>query len=1187
MKNLEKDLNEAIRKKDIKLVKLLLKNGADIETKNEEGWTPLIFSCLIRDKKIIKFLLDNGADIEAEGKNGWTALIYSSMQGHKEVVKLLLDNGADIEAKSEKGLTALIYSSSEEDKEVVKLLLEYGADIEAKSEKGLTALIYSAGNGHKEVVKLLLENGADIEAKDKNGWTALIYSSGNGHKEVVKLLLEYGADIETKDESRWTALIASSWQGHKEVVKLLLEYGADIEAKSEKGLTALIYSAGNGHKEVVKLLLEYGADIETKDESRNTALIASSILGHKEVVKLLLENGADIEAKDKNGSTALINSSSEGHKEVVKLLLENGADIETKDESRWTALIYSSIQGHKEVVKLLLENGADIETKSESGWTALIYSSSEGHKEVVKLLLENGADIEAKDKNGWTALINSSSEGHKEVVKLLLENGADIEAEGKYGVTALTTSSTKILQLLLDNGANINPIQTSEETWSPLESILLRGSKLFHEMIKCKFKEYDISQMEKYLNNKEALSLFIAHGANLNSIMRGIPILALACIVSDIETIKFLIKNGADVNIEIPSNQEFNLLLLVLTMTEQTFKIILYNKGLDVGNAFINFHKNRFKLAQLLIDNGATITDNLYPFMIMNKKTYLTILNDKFDKKEYTIEEKEYHISLHASFNFGDIQIVKFLLKNNLDINYKIKDGETLLSVASWFNDYKMVQFLIENGADINAEEESFFDELFYQDKKELLKLVIHKIDEKIYAKNPKIMHNKEIFTVRKETKTSIPLKQKIKTNKSDFKTPMTDVLKSKDLGKLQDLLSTGYDISSISLINLIKGYYPLDFIELILKNGGNVNQIDKESWTPLIWAVTFNNLELVKLLVTYGANVEYKTKEDEEAYTFAYDLEITKILLNPFYYEVKSHTPQNLVNILTNFRQDTPIKYTTHDWDMNFTKEYKNFDGYIAKVTEQWYKIESELKALSPHIHKKIHTFLIEKTPNTKDDNWCSKEGDNIAMGWSSLDGLKEWCNEGQNPFDFILKEPLTIEGQTITTFGEVRNLFKQEIQVRNENNMLENIFLDIEEKYIDTLNIETIKLKGKSFYTDVEYFKNVLNRIFSEISKREAFEKIKVEVLEYADKEYIDLKIIHSGSEANRSIQEMLNISDGGDMASIKESLSNLCYWSVESSNEEENYRINYLKTPDEKESKILDYKPEGFTHILRFYK
>ena len=44
--------------------------------------------------------------------------------------------------------------------------------------------------------------------------------------------------------------------------------------------------------------------------------------------------------------------------------------------------------------------------------------------------------------------------------------------------------------------------------------------------------------------------------------------------------------------------------------------------------------------------------------------------------------------------------------------------------------------------------------------------------------------------------------------------------------------------------------------------------------------------------------------------------------------------------------------------------------------------------------------------------------------------------------------------------------------------------------------------------------------------------------------------------------------------------------CDWSIESDFEDTSYRVNYLKSSNVKDIEKLEYKPSGFTHILRFY-
>ncbi|MGN0821159.1 MAG: ankyrin repeat domain-containing protein [Akkermansia sp.] len=157
--------------------------------------------------KIAEILIDErGANPETKDKMGNTPLILAAYEGHEAVVRLLLEKGANIEAKNKLHNTPLILAAWEGHEAAVRLLLEKGANIEAtQNETGNTPLIWAAAKGRESVVQLLLDEGADIEAKDNYGSTPLIRAAGNGHEAVVRLLLAEGADVEAEDNTGHTA----------------------------------------------------------------------------------------------------------------------------------------------------------------------------------------------------------------------------------------------------------------------------------------------------------------------------------------------------------------------------------------------------------------------------------------------------------------------------------------------------------------------------------------------------------------------------------------------------------------------------------------------------------------------------------------------------------------------------------------------------------------------------------------------------------------------------------------------------------------------------------------------------------------------------------------------------------------------------------------------------------------------
>ena len=169
------------------------------------------------------------------------------------------------------------------------------------------------------------------------------------------------------------------------------------------------------------------------------------------------------------------------------------------------------------------------------------------------------------------------------------------------------------------------------------------------------------------------------------------------------------------------------------------------------------------------------------------------------------------------------------------------------------------------------------------------------------------------------------------------------------------------------------------------------------------------------------------------------------------------------------------------------------------------------------------------------------------------------------------------------LATFGEVINLFKQEIEIRADFKNLEQIFLSQNIQ----LDLSAAKLNTRQFYTDTQKFSNVLGKIFYDMGNRKDFKNIEVTTTELDDRS-IEIKIIQLDSNSTRSAIELLERSkEAGDISDIKIGLTNLCDWSIESSFEDENFRVNFLHSNNVKDIEILETKPLGFTHILRFYK
>jgi hypothetical protein len=91
-------------------------------------------------KEVMIALFERGAEPESKDRHGQTPLSYAAGSGRETVVKLLLERSAELESKDRYGQTPLSYAARSGHEAVVKLLLERGAELESKDSDGRTPL---------------------------------------------------------------------------------------------------------------------------------------------------------------------------------------------------------------------------------------------------------------------------------------------------------------------------------------------------------------------------------------------------------------------------------------------------------------------------------------------------------------------------------------------------------------------------------------------------------------------------------------------------------------------------------------------------------------------------------------------------------------------------------------------------------------------------------------------------------------------------------------------------------------------------------------------------------------------------------------------------------------------------------------------------------------------------------------
>lgn len=110
------------------IISMLLKAGAEINARDEDGKTPLLAAATRDDPAVGLFLIKAGANVGAKDPNGSTPIVLAASQcGQTELVKALNKAGADVNANAAGGASARMMAEVMNCAETLKVLTAAGA----------------------------------------------------------------------------------------------------------------------------------------------------------------------------------------------------------------------------------------------------------------------------------------------------------------------------------------------------------------------------------------------------------------------------------------------------------------------------------------------------------------------------------------------------------------------------------------------------------------------------------------------------------------------------------------------------------------------------------------------------------------------------------------------------------------------------------------------------------------------------------------------------------------------------------------------------------------------------------------------------------------------------------------------------------------------------------------------------
>lgn len=235
------------------------------------GCTPLFYAY---NSPTARYLLNRGANPNTKNKHGDTPLHYAAMWGKYELTLLLITHDARPDEKNRLGQTPSYYACQNGNFYIESLL-------------NLINALYAARDGKMEFRKFATEY-LPIGDNSSMVRTVLPFMA---RTPFVEQLEKYMA-LENPDWFGRTTLHNACIIGQLDKVKKLLKAGANIEWKDSNYNSPLLNAAASNQEAVVRYLLEQGAEFNTKNDNDRSILLGNACT-KKTIKELLLASDAN------------------------------------------------------------------------------------------------------------------------------------------------------------------------------------------------------------------------------------------------------------------------------------------------------------------------------------------------------------------------------------------------------------------------------------------------------------------------------------------------------------------------------------------------------------------------------------------------------------------------------------------------------------------------------------------------------------------------------------------------------------------------------------------------------------------------------------------------------------------------------------------------------------------------------
>ncbi len=869
-------LHVAAEEGNVKIVKILLANGANVHDQDNAGRTPLYIAAQFGSVEAARLLLDLGANANALDHEHFSPLHKAIRSRSESLARLLLEARADPNLKTPRRWTSRYstgaYSSlyltvSSNQPDLVKLLLEFGARIDKQTRT--SGLGYAVRRLNSECLKLLVHAGVGVDAQTGGGRRLLPEAISSRKFLAAQWLRKNGAHFydKTEDEARILALHAAGelaaakaavdkllessleglrWRpidrllvvaaeaGRVDLIRIALAKGAGIHAFDNKALTPLHWAAIRNDKEMMRFLIKQGAAfrVVAEKEGDQTPLGFAAFYGHDRIVELLIEAGAPLDTpKEKDAKAPLTLAAENGRHSTVRLLLAKGAKYE------WRALYEAASRGDTVLVDLLLdEKGKTIHLQVDSKHGAPLCAAAwNGHVDVVRQLLDAGADPNDSNFPNWSALRSAVWEGWKDVAELLIQRGASLKADhgGDRKTSPLLSAVERhrpdIVRLLLGHGSDPNEYTL---LWAATNA--------------CWYTWWTSPENLNQRKDDEVVSLLLQAGADPNAKMEySRKPLHLAAIYGSDRQVHALLKHGT--RLEEKDKEGWTPLLHAVQNghTHAVRQLLQHGANPNVRTAEGNTPLHLAAQNGVPVELSKTMAKHGTEPKIRNRYNNTRILHLLLDHGA-ELEAKN-NDGLTPLLMTPYLETIRELVARGSDINAKSVDDYRLIHLAEVRKDKRLHAYLLKHGADPTPHKSPFYMPEVLTKEMDALVYQMGQYKEGMDAVREKIREHPDLAHGRSKSGDTLLLRAAQKGDTRMVRLLMdlgADVSATDDEGKtLLHQACTGGDLA---------------LAKTLLEAGARTDAKDAEGRTPL--HITANNLEMAALLLDKGASLEAQT---------------------------------------------------------------------------------------------------------------------------------------------------------------------------------------------------------------------------------------------------------------------------------------------------------------------------------------